>query len=144
MPSIDWNMKEWDRRHGWPKQGEEWSQPWGSAEAQWKHTLLPRIDHFVPCGTILEIAPGYGRWTVYLKELCKRLVLVDLSATCIAACRERFKADKKIDYYVNDGKDLAMVEDRSIDFVFSFDSLVHVELEVLEAYVRQIQSKAFA
>jgi hypothetical protein len=34
-----------------------------------------------------------------------------------------------------------MVEDGSIDFVFSFDSLVHVELDVLEAYLGQLSAK---
>ncbi|MEK6280890.1 MAG: hypothetical protein AABN95_11100 [Acidobacteriota bacterium] len=29
---------------------------------------LPRIHPFIPVGTILEIAPGYGRWTHYLKD----------------------------------------------------------------------------
>ena len=34
-----------------------------------------------------------------------------------------------------------MVEDGSIDFVFSFDSLVHVEADVLDAYLDQLARK---
>jgi hypothetical protein len=34
-----------------------------------------------------------------------------------------------------------MIPDRSIDFVFSFDSLVHVSRETVEAYVRQFNDK---
>jgi hypothetical protein len=34
-----------------------------------------------------------------------------------------------------------MIQDRSIDFVFSFDSLVHVEAEVIEAYLNQLSTK---
>ena len=30
---------------------------------------------FVPTGTILEIAPGFGRWTTYLKKYCETLSL---------------------------------------------------------------------
>lgn len=43
--------------------------------------------------------------------------------------------------YVNDGKSLAMVEDRSVDFAFSFDSLVHVEADVIAAYLNQLGKK---
>jgi hypothetical protein len=39
---------------------------------------------------------------------------------------------------VNDGSSLAMVENGSIDLVFSFDSLVHAELEVLGCYLREL------
>jgi hypothetical protein len=42
---------------------------------------------------------------------------------------------------VNDGKSLAMVEDRSVDFAFSFDSLVHVEADVIAAYLNQLGKK---
>ncbi len=38
-----------------------------------------------PPATILEIAPGYGRWTQYLKDLCDQLVVVDLAERCIDA-----------------------------------------------------------
>jgi SAM-dependent methyltransferase len=108
---------------------------------QWCRTILPRIQAFVPAASILEIAPGYGRWTEKLKGLCQRLTVVDLSEKCIEACQARFQSDTHITYHVNDGKSLAMVPDRSVDFVFSFDSLVHAERDVLEAYLSQIAGK---
>jgi ubiquinone/menaquinone biosynthesis C-methylase UbiE len=90
---------------------------------------------------VLEIAPGFGRWTAYLKELCDRLIVVDLSAHCIDACRRRFARDSHIEYHVNDGTSLEVVEDDSIDFAFSFDSLVHVEHDVISAYISQLARK---
>ena len=42
---------------------------------------------------------------------------------------------------MNDGQSLAMVADGSIDLAFSFDSLVHVEAEVLGSYIAQIKRK---
>src|SRR5439155_24508233 len=39
---------------------------------------------------ILEIAPGFGRWTHYLKDYCENLWIVDRSSECIEACRQRF------------------------------------------------------
>jgi SAM-dependent methyltransferase len=125
----------------WKEAGEEWSEPWGGSEAQWLGSIFPRISEYLPAGTILEIAPGFGRWTHYLKEHCERLHVVDPDARCIEACRRRFGNDARLSYHVNDGRSLAMIPDRSVDFAFSFDSLVHVRRELVEAYVRQLGDK---
>ena len=60
----------------------------------------------------------------YLKDLCSDLVIVDISA--IAYCKQRFAMHPHVSAYVNDGTSLAMIEDGTVDLVFSFDSLVHV------------------
>src|SRR5688500_242534 len=112
--------------YDWIQAGEEWSEPWGSSAARWFGTILPRIHDCLPAGTILEIAPGFGRWTHYLKEHCGQLHVVDPDERCIETCRRRFSRDPNLSYHVNDGRSLAMIPDGSIDFVFSFDSLVHV------------------
>lgn len=125
----------------WPDEGESWSAWWGDTAALWYGAILPRIHAFVPTGTILEIAPGYGRWTHYLESLCDRLILVDLAERCIDHCRQRFGESDHIEYFVNDGRSLEMIADRSVDFVFSFDSLVHVETDVLDSYLQQLSAK---
>jgi len=130
-----------DTDYEWKEAGEEWSEPWGGSEAQWFGSIFPRISEYLPAGTILEIAPGFGRWTHYLKEHCERLHVVDPDARCIEACRRRFGNDARLSYHVNDGRSLVMIPDRSIDFAFSFDSLVHVRRELVEAYVRQLGDK---
>ena len=56
-------------------------------------------------------------------------------------CRERFAGAPHIEYHVNDWKSLEMVPDGAIDLVFSFDSLVHAERDVLEAYLAQLGRK---
>ncbi len=113
----------------------------GGADMEWYFTIFPRIHSFVPVDTILEIGPGRGRWSQYLVKLCKRLILVDLSENCIKACKERFRECLHVSYFVNDGKALNMVADESIDFVFSFDSLVHAEEDAVEPYLNQLASK---
>ena len=125
----------------WPEQGDEWSRVWGGVSSQWFGTLLPRLKSFVSAPTILEIAPGFGRWTQFLRPLCSKLVLVDVSPKCIAACQRRFAGDEGIQYHVNDGQSLAMVADESVDLAFSFDSLVHVEAPVLVGYLEQLTRK---
>lgn len=141
MPTVEENLRGWDATYDWRRQGEEWSSAWGSSEAQWFGAILPRIHRFLPAETILEIAPGYGRWTEFLKANCQRLEIVDLSENCVQACRKRFATETHIGFHVNDGRSLAMIADQSVDFAFSFDSLVHVEADVIEAYLRELSKK---
>ena len=141
MPTVEDNRRVWDAEYAWPAAGDEWSRPWGGSDMEWHATILPRIRAFLPCGTILEIAPGHGRWSVFLREHCRRLILVDLSETAIAACRRRFAGDERVACHVNDGSSLSMIADASVDFAFSFDSLVHVEADTLAAYMEQLARK---
>jgi SAM-dependent methyltransferase len=140
MADVEKNSEVW-RTWNWSSRGDEWSAWWGDTPALWFGALLPRIHGFLPAGTVLEIAPGFGRWTQYLKDLCERLVIVDLTERCIEHCRERFADATNIDYHLNDGRSLAMVEDGSIDLAFSFDSLVHAEADVIADYLAQLARK---
>jgi ubiquinone/menaquinone biosynthesis C-methylase UbiE len=137
MPTNQANLEFWNTNYDWSASGDEWSSAWGGAESQWHGTIFPRIRHHLPVHTILEIAPGFGRWTQFLTSLCKRLIVVDLSSKCIDACRARFRDSIHIDYHVNDGLTLPFIGDRSVDFIFSFDSLVHVEADIIESYVNE-------
>src|SRR4051812_19821486 len=103
-------------KYEWKDAGEEWSEPWGTSAAQWTGAVLPRIQRFLPTGTILEIGPGYGRWTHYLKDYSQRLFAVDRAAQCVEACQQRFANDNRISCYVNQGGSLAMIPDDSLDF----------------------------
>ena len=86
-------------KYDWKEAGEEWSQPWGSSAAQWAGTIFPRIRECLPAGTILEIAPGFGRWTHYLKDYCNELWAVDKSSDCIEACQQRFASVSHVRCY---------------------------------------------
>jgi SAM-dependent methyltransferase len=131
-------MQSHSTKYDWKDAGEEWSEPWGSSAAQWSGTILPRIQDCLPAATILEIAPGFGRWTHYLKDYCRELWAVDASGECIEACRRRFAAESHVRCFLNDGRSLSMIPDGSVDFVFSFDSFVHLRRELVEAYLSEL------
>ena len=138
MPTTEQNFVAWEHDYEWSAEGDEWSVSWGTAAAQWHGCLLPRLRHFLPARHILEIAPGHGRWTQYLLDLAERLTIVDLSPACIEVCGRRFARHEHIEYVVNDGRSLTAVADASIDLVFSFDSLVHVEADTINDYLHEI------
>lgn len=104
----------------------------------WKQRL---IEHFVlpyaHDADVLEIAPGHGRWSETLVRVARTVILVDLSPSCIAACRERFAGYPSVTYHVNDGVSLPAVDDESVDFVWSFDSFVHMDPLVIDSYLAE-------
>ena len=122
----------------WIAAGEEWSEPWGGSAAQWFGSILPRIRVALPAAAILEIGSGFGRWSHYLKQQCGHLHLVDPDRQCIEACRRRFGSDPKISCHVNQDDSLSMIAEGSVDFIFSFDSLVHVRRQTIESYLSQL------
>tara|TARA_R110002072_G_scaffold136285_2_gene278620 strand:+ start:58542 stop:59306 length:765 start_codon:yes stop_codon:yes gene_type:complete len=136
MPSIDENLNSWDK--DWGHDGSEWSSAWGTNEAMWRHSVHSRIGRFLPAGSVLEIAPGRGRMTEFLLPLCQSYVGVDLAAECVKACQERFAKQDHATFATTSGTELKAVADASIDFAFSWDSLVHADAAVLRAYVSEL------
>lgn len=141
MPSVNWNIAYWGGEYDWPHGGEEWSEAWGGSFAQWWGVIAPRIASSLPAKSIVEIAPGYGRWSRFLISASDRYRGYDLSPSCVSRCREVFSAvteGKDVDFLVNDGSSLGSEADASVDFVFSFDSLVHIEMDLVRAYLAEI------
>lgn len=138
MPTIEENKRLWESQYDWSGAGDEWSAPWGGTQNLWDYVVYPRIQAYLPAHTVLEIAPGFGRWTEFLKQHCDRLITVDLSSKCVEHCRRRFGDSPHVQILQNDGRSIPISENSSIDFVFSFDSLVHVESDVLQAYLQEI------
>ena len=137
MPSIEENKQIWETTYDWSRRGDEWSGCWGSPRAQWLGCLLPRVFPFLG-GRILEIGPGYGRWTQFLEAHCESLIGIDLAPSCVEQCEQRFRDCGNLAFKLNDGLRFPMVDDASIDFAFSFDSLVHAESDVLSSYVSEL------
>jgi hypothetical protein len=67
-----------------------------------------------------------------------------LSEKCIDACRDRFAAVKYAQFFTNDGRSLAAAQDHRFDLIFSFDSLVHADYDVLASYVPEMLRKLSA
>ena len=141
MPSLEKNRELWTDETTWSYGGDDWSRSWGGAAAQWYGSVYPRIRTYLPAPTIVEIAPGYGRWTEFLLPFCDTLIGVDLSDVCVRACETRFAEAGHASFFVNDGRSLDVVPNGSADFVFSFDSLVHVEADVLSDDLVEVAAK---
>ena len=99
LPTIEENIKTW-AGYPWNQQGDEWSRSFGGTDYLWWGIIYPRILGFLPSNTGLEIGPGYGRFTQFLKDFCEHLVIVDVTPHCIEACKNRFQNPRNIVSYV--------------------------------------------
>ena len=141
MPTLEEN-KFWNTQYDWKMDGDEWSnqaeyckknyQEWAGSIA--KTFILKNISLN---SDILEIAPGHGRWTKFLLNNYRNLTLADINSKCLEFCKKRFSNFKHVRYYANNGKDLKLIKDDSIDFIWSYDSFVHMEKDVVASYIKE-------
>jgi ubiquinone/menaquinone biosynthesis C-methylase UbiE len=144
LENIQKNLEIWDQTYAWPEHGDEWDGQaalCGIPYAKWKESMVQHllVPHFDNRSHVLEIAPGHGRWTEYLVKLAGHVTVVDLSPTCLDHCRNRFQAHRNIDYVLTTGDRLPCCADDQIDFVWSYDSFVHMDRSVIRAYLGEIR-----
>jgi len=135
------NVKEqrhWNKESSWINRGDEWNHELGM-DYMWENLISPSIKPYAK-GKVLEIACGFGRITHEVLERCpdvEYMYVSDLNETCISKCAERF--GKSVSgYFVNDGSSLEMVPSDFLDFVFSYDSFVHIHMDLVVSYVGEI------
>jgi len=142
VPTVDWNRRTWGEEHRWAEEGDEWSgmaAACGQPYESWKSALIEALllPYVNGDSVAVEIAPGHGRWAETLVQVARSITLVDLNPDCLEACRQRFAGRKNVGYHLNGGRTLPN-EASSVDFVWSFDSFVHMELDVISQYLCEI------
>jgi ubiquinone/menaquinone biosynthesis C-methylase UbiE len=120
--SVADNYERWSR-WDWSSLGEEWT-----ASEEWKQGLVNEVllAKMPSRGTVLEIGPGGGRWSVILAERADRLLLVDVSPRVLEVARGRLGDAPHVRYMCTAGTDFPDVEDTTVDAIWSFDVFVHV------------------
>ena len=141
--NVSQNYVIWNNRHDWPQDGDEWTgqaELCGVSYSSWKDSLVSRL--ILPNAgctkNVLEIGPGHGRWSSFLIPNSAFCTLVDLSPNCLDYCRMRFSQSSNVEYFLTTGTSLPRYCDAQIDFVWSYDSFVHMSPGVIARYVAEI------
>ena len=87
----------------------------------------------------LEIGPGGGRYSQFLKASGK-CIFVEYNPEFFPILRRMFE-DFKCAIQCIHSTDCSFreVPDNSVDFVFSFDCFVHLDLQLIETYLKEIK-----
>jgi len=113
---------------------------WGSVEDRDDLIAVRRkfLDPFVTLDKVcMEIGSGGGRWTQYLLP-CRQLICVELNPEMFDYIRKRFGDPKHVSYITTHGDDLPSVPNAYVDFIFSFGTFVHLEMERIARYVESM------
>ena len=110
-----------------------------ACDEEWTSIVRPFLEGYpINYAHTLDLACGRGRNSAALSPLAGRMTLVDVNLENIAACTERFRGRSGFTFVKNNGFDLRAVRTRSITFVYCFDSMVHFDLDIVIAYLREI------
>jgi len=133
--SVLENELKWNH-YSWALGEDEWTK-----SERWKNSVIEfvMLENIPPDHVVLEIGPGFGRWTRKLVEISHHLIVVDVTEKCIAHCKSLFAGKNNVEFHVNDGRSLDVVADDSIDFVWSYDVFVHIEPPDIEHYLREFR-----
>jgi cyclopropane fatty-acyl-phospholipid synthase-like methyltransferase len=144
MPKLDTplhvSMLQASRKNGQIEHDGLYGLHWGDPQAM--PALRHVRDHFLlryvnPDHAAVEIGPGGGRWTRYLLGF-ESLYAVDYHRELLDELSKNFRAPH-LHLTKNNGNDFPGIEDRSVDFIFSFGVFVHLDIDIIEAYLRNMR-----
>ncbi len=116
--------------------GAQWGDP-GDGK---RGAVRDWVRENVPGRRVMEIGHGGGRWTrQYIGWGPLELVLVDGTPAAKTATEVQIKGPViQPTYHVSRTGHVPQVADEGIDYVFSFDSFIHFDRELVETYVKTI------
>jgi ubiquinone/menaquinone biosynthesis C-methylase UbiE len=142
LANVRNNLQLWDHDYDWTADGDEWeyqANSSGVSYGDWKSSLVSHlIEPYARGADVIEIAPGHGRWSEFIIGTCRHATLVDLGPKCLEYCRTRFAQHDNVDYFLTTGTQLPHHASGAIDFVFSYDSFVHMSADVIQSYMAEI------
>jgi SAM-dependent methyltransferase len=122
---------------------------WGNAAAQtyfaraerdveqiWDAFIEPVIDPLT-YSTAVDIGAGRGRHSAKLGTRAAKVICVDINPENVEAMRSRFSDDERFNIILNDGVTLQEIDSETIDLAFSFDSMVHFDIEIVISYINE-------
>jgi 2-polyprenyl-3-methyl-5-hydroxy-6-metoxy-1,4-benzoquinol methylase len=118
---------------GFDTLGEEWGGP---AFADYLVDLM--APYLGPDADVLELGCGGGKFSQRLAPRCRSLMCTDISQTMIEHTRANLLGrgiGGNVSYRVVNGVDFQGVSAASVDFIFSYDVLLHVQIQNAFSYL---------
>jgi ubiquinone/menaquinone biosynthesis C-methylase UbiE len=112
---------------------DSWTKHFWSDES----TFRERFDR-LDLTNVLELACGTGRHTAQFVERAGTAYLADTSVDALDEAKQRFaNANNVVVLPPGDGMHIPLDADGSLTAIFSYDAMVHFELECIASYVAE-------
>lgn len=105
---------------------------------QWRDLIWPKLQG-MDFSVVVDLAAGYGRNSANLLEHAGQLIIVDINQECIKHCQQRFAGEERVSCLQTDGASLKGIANDSVTLVYSFDSMVHFDSDVVRAYLQEFE-----
>lgn len=147
--SIETQKRIWPSVASERTDGKLYSYGWGDPESEEAKNMQGRIlgnykkikeQYLIPHildKTIIDIGSFDGKWTYYM-DSAKRVICGDLDQTAFDKVVKNLEYPN-LEFYLCEGDSLKGIEDSSVDFVFSMDSLVRSEVGIIDSYIKEIK-----
>ena len=128
--------REWDDRPdlnlGVSTLGEEWGGP------EFAEAIVTGVAarYLVPDADVLELGCGGGKFSAHLRARSRSLVCSDISADMLRRTRAHVGEGEDVSFLQLNGRDFRGVPDASIDFIYSYDVLLHLQPQNVFSYLR--------
>ncbi len=137
MPKLDDSIHLDMLRNCPPKEGEIYGMHWGDPEMHelLRYVVTEFIDPYLNENHVcVEIGPGGGRWTRYLTRF-KKLYAIDYYQELLDILKCNYGNEENIVFVKNNGTDFPSIPNNGVDFIFSFGTFVHLDVEIIGDYI---------
>jgi len=86
---------------------------------------------------VVDLVAGHGRNRVRLQQYANQLFITDINQECIDLCKRRFEGNPKIRFLKTNGISLNGIKDESVTLVYTFDSMVHFDSDIVREYLSE-------
>ncbi|RWL44465.1 MAG: class I SAM-dependent methyltransferase [Mesorhizobium sp.] len=105
-------------------------------DRHWNDLIWPVLkNHSIDFTSTADFACGRGRNAEKLRLLSKEISLIDVNEENLSYCREVFSGEKSVKFFQCNGYDLSNIPDESFTFFYTFDSIVHFDVELILGYL---------
>jgi SAM-dependent methyltransferase len=127
--------RDWDDRPDLNLGVDTLGEEWGGAAFSERIVTEVAAPYLGPQVDVLELGCGGGKFSAHLRPRTRTLLCADISADMLARTRKHVGEGEDVDYLKLNGRDFAGVADASVDFIFSYDVLLHLQPQNVFSYL---------
>lgn len=107
-------------------------------DSQWDDLIWPLVQG-LDFSVVVDWGGGLGHSSAKLLEHAGQLVIVDADQAHVDYCRQRFAGQPQVQCMMNDGVWLPGIKERSASLVYSYNSMVYLDSDVVREYLQEFR-----
>lgn len=112
----------------------------GDLLGNYRHILTRYLEPKILYKTVVDLGCLDGKWIIPIACAAKKVIAVDILPDGFEKIKKwaGYNPDQ-IEFYLSKGYELSGIQDKSVDFIFSMDSLCRTEIKVIDKYLKEFK-----